>query len=112
MMNIVGEALVKESLRQPGYFFKAILNDSGAAFFSGKTEHRTVKVAGLSYEDDYKGNAMAAVITDGRIEIRNHAGFSPGRVGAIVRELLAQPQLQGLKGFAVTYQGAACLTIA
>ena len=38
-------------------------------FFPGATEHRTVKAAGLSYEDDYKGNAMAAIISGGRIEI-------------------------------------------
>lgn len=104
-MNVFGEELMKEYLRQPGYFFKAILNDNGVVFFSGKTEHRTVKVPGLSYEDDYKGNAMAGVITDGRIEIRNHTGFSPGRVGGIVRELLSNPKLQALKDFNVTYQG-------
>jgi hypothetical protein len=104
-MNIVGSELVRDELRQPGYFFKAVVNDSSAAFFSGKTEHRTVKMSGLSYEDNYEGNALAAIITEGRIEIRNHAAFSPARVGMIVGELLKCPELHCLNDFDVTYQG-------
>ena len=104
-MNVTGADIVRQELEQPGYFFKAILNDSGAAFFPGKTEHRTVKVAGLSYEDDYKGNALAAVITDGRVEIRNHRDFSAERVKIIVIALLAHPELQCLNGFPVQYRG-------
>lgn len=104
-MNVIGTEVVREQLRQPGYFVKAIVNDSGVAFFPGRTEHRTVKVAGLSYEDNYAGNALAVIITEGRIEIRNHTAFSLARVGMIVRELLEQPELQNLKGFDITYQG-------
>jgi len=105
MMNVIGTDIVREELQQPGYFFKAVLNDSGAAFFPGKTEHRTIKVSGLSYEDDYKGNALAAIITNGRIEIRNHREFSVGRVTTVMQALLSHPELHCLQGFSVQYCG-------
>lgn len=104
-MNIIGTELVHDELRQPGYFFKAVLNGSGVAFFPGKSEHRTVKIAGLSYEDDYKGNALAAIITNGRIEIRYHRDFSIGRVTTIMQALLEHPDLTCLKAFSVQYRG-------
>ncbi len=97
--------MVNEELAQPGYFFKVVLNASGAAFFPGKTEHRTVKPTGLSYEDDYKGNALAAIITEGRIEIRNHRDFSVERVTRIIQALLSDPELHCLQGFSVQYRG-------
>ena len=102
-MNVVGTDLVQKEVQQTGYFFKAILNDSGAVFFPGTSEHRTVKRAGLSYEHDYKGNAMAVVVTRGRIEIRNHRDFSVARVATIVNDLLKHPELQCLRGFPVEY---------
>jgi len=104
-MNVIGTELVHEELQQPGYFFKAVLNDFGAAFFPGKAEHRTVKLAGLSYEDDYKGNALAVIVTNGRIEIRNHRDFSAGRVTTIMQALLEHPDLRCLQGFSVQYRG-------
>lgn len=104
-MIITGAQLVEEALRQPGYFIKAILNGSGAIFFPGKTEHCAVKQPGLSYEDEYKGNALAAIVTGGRIEIRNHRGFSEQRVMTIMRALLSIPELRCLQGMPVLYRG-------
>jgi len=104
-MRVIGTDLLKEVLQQPGYFCKAIFNDAGVAFFSGKTQHNSVKIDGLSYEDDYKGNALAAIITDGRIEIRNHRDFSAGRVTMIIKSMLEDPELECLKGFSVEYRG-------
>jgi len=68
-MNIIGADFIQQELKKPGYLFKMIFNDSGAAFFSASIQHRTVKLFGLSYEDSPKGNALAAIVTDGRIEI-------------------------------------------
>ena len=82
-----------------------IFNDSGAAFFSASIQHRTVKLFGLSYDDSPKGNALAAIVTDGRIEIRKHPSISEGRVKAIIQALLNCSDLSALRGFSVTYQG-------
>ena len=104
-MNVSGLDHLARALEKPGYFVKILLNDRAAVFFPGTTEHRTVKQCGLSYEDEYRGNAMAGVITERRIEIRNHAEFSSGSVARIVSTLLALPQLSVLDGFRVTYHG-------
>ena len=104
-MKIISADLLQEELERPGYFLKAILNEHGIAFFSRKTEHRTVKFDGMSYEDDYKGDALAAIITDGRIEIRNHRDYSGGRVGTIVSSLRERPELECIRDFSVQYRG-------
>ncbi len=104
-MHVVGFETVYAEFGKPGYFVKMILNGSGAVFFPGTTEHRTIKAAGLSYDDNYKGNAMAGIITDGRIEIRKHSAFPIARVASIIKELLEAPQLCAISGFRVTYQG-------
>lgn len=102
-MNTCGTETLLSELAKPGYFFKAVMNDAGVVFFPGSAQHNTVKVAGLSYEDNYKGNALAVVITARRIEIRRHEGFSTARVAQIVRRLLSQPGTEILQDFRVTY---------
>lgn len=104
-MKVISADFLQEELERPGYFLKAILNEHGVAFFSRKTEHRTVKFDGMSYEDDYKGNALAAIITDGRIEMRNHRDYSSGRVGLIMSSLRERPELQCIRNFSVQYRG-------
>ena len=103
-MNVSGTDIIARELARPGYFFKAVMNESGVVFFPGLTQHNTVKVAGLSYEDNYKGNAMAAIVTEGRLEIRRHEAFSTARVAQIVNQLLGDPRLEALQNFRVTYQ--------
>ena len=76
--------------------FKAIANDSGIAFFSKETQHKSVKVAGLSYEDDYKGNAVAIIFGEGRADIRYHREFKPGRLKDMLSKLVSDPQLTAL----------------
>ena len=104
-MKVNGTDRLQQELERRKYFFKAILNANGVAFFSGKTEHRTVKLAGLSYEDDYEGNALAAIITDGRFEIRDHRDFPPSRVKRIIKTMLKREDLQKLKDFSFQYRG-------
>ena len=81
------------------------MNDHAVMFFDGKIEHRTVKPDGLSYEDDYKGNALAAIITNGRIEIRNHRDFSVARVQVIMKSLFECAEMECLRKFSVQYHG-------
>jgi len=37
------------------------MNEIGILIFPASAQHATVKADGISYEDDYKGNALAAV---------------------------------------------------
>ncbi len=80
-------------------------NDAGAIFFSADVQHRHQKAPGISYEEEYGGNALAAMLAPGRIEIRYHERFSDARVAQIVRTLLDEPRLAFMRGWQVTYQG-------
>ncbi len=56
-------------MQQPFYTLKMVFNDQGAIFFPVSAKHRDMKAPGISYEDDYKGNAMAALVSPRTIEI-------------------------------------------
>jgi hypothetical protein len=64
-----------------------------------------MKAEGISYEDNYKGDAMAAMLMPGLIEIRNHKAFADAEVARIVGRLLQRPELAFMAGWRVTYQG-------
>src|SRR6186997_2325767 len=84
---------------------KFILNDTGIYFFPATQQHRDTKLSGLSYEDDYRGNAVAGLVMPGRIEIRFHKDFSDDRIRAIWRKVLSCPELATAKFGALYYQG-------
>jgi hypothetical protein len=84
---------------------KFVMNDSAIAFFSVTQQHRDIKPAGLSYEDDYKGNAVAGMITGGRVEIRFHRHYSDERIRNIWRRVLASPQIAKTVHGRLYYQG-------
>lgn len=91
-------------IAKPGYQFKAVFNDRGIILASGAVQHNTVRVAGIFYEHDHKGNALAAMIYAGKFEIRGHADFSPERVKLILAKFAKLPEMAPLRGFAVTYR--------
>ncbi|WP_157211053.1 hypothetical protein [Verrucomicrobium spinosum] len=66
-MTVAGIESIKHYVEQPGCFVKCLLTDSVAVFFPGSNQHRDVKRDGVSYEDDYQGNALAATIVPGRL---------------------------------------------
>ncbi len=68
-------------------------------------QHREQKAPQISYEDDYAGDALAAMLAPGRIEIRYHRDVSHERAAQIMRVLLAEPRLAFMRGWHVTYQG-------
>ncbi len=105
-MLVVGAELLEAALAD-GRSLKAVLNEQGIVFFPVSQEHRASGAAGIWYADDYKGNALAAMITGGRIEIRYHRAFSDQRVAKLMRSLRDQPELTALGGLGVTYQGRA-----
>ncbi len=84
---------------------KFILNDSGIYFFSATQQHRDAKSHGLSYEDDYRGNAVAGMVMPERVEIRFHKAFSDDHIRTIWRRALSSPELAGAKLGRLYYQG-------
>src|SRR4051812_19560840 len=76
-MHVIGSELLTRARGS----LKFILNDSGIVFFPATQQHRDIKTHGLSYEDDYRGNAVAGLITQERIEVRFHAAFSDEHIG-------------------------------
>lgn len=87
-MLLVNVAMIAELAEESHFQAKMVFNDRGAIFLSVRDEHRFHEAAGISYEDNYKGNALAAMLGPGTIEIRYHEGFTDRRVARIVRSLL------------------------
>ena len=100
-MRVIGAQLLNE---KPGSL-KFILNDSAVVFFPSPQQHRDVKLEGLSYEDDYRGNALAGIVTADRVEIRFHNAFSDERVRSIWSRVLAMPEVARTGLRRVYYQG-------
>lgn len=84
---------------------KMVLNERGAILFGVSREHREMKAEGISYEDNYRGNALAAMLAPGLVEIRYHAGFTDGAVERLIANLLAREELSRMSEWRVTYQG-------
>ena len=97
----LAERLEAEPLRQ----LKALLNETGIVIFPASIQHATIKLPGISYEDDYKGNALAVIFNGQKLEIRWHRDFTEARVKLLVKDLRKHPELGALKDLSVTYQG-------
>ncbi len=64
-----------------------------------------MKGEGISYEDNYAGNALAAMIRPGAFEIRYHKSCSDRRVAQIVNAIATETGFEILNTWRVTYQG-------
>ena len=84
---------------------KFILNDSGVFFFPATQQHRDSKFQGLSYEDDYRGNAVAGIVMPERVEIRFHKDFSDDHIRNLWRSVLSSPELADARLGQLYYQG-------
>lgn len=104
-MILVGIEFLTSLAKQGGFSAKMVFNANGAIFFPAELQHRDRKTQGISYEDNYAGNALAAMLSPGRIEIRFHQAFSDQRVCGIIGSLLARPELSFMKSWRITYQG-------
>ena len=108
-LSIHNPEFLWDALKSPHPSLKFILNDEGIVFFSEARQHRTVKAHGLSYEDDYRGNAVAGLITSGRVEIRFHSAFSDNRIHNLwtqIKAKLIPPSLDTrLSELPLYYQG-------
>jgi hypothetical protein len=70
-------------------------------------QHWDVKPEGLSYEDDYRGNAVAGLFVGSRAEIRFHSAFSEERISNLWSQFLAAPECAGFSSGRPTYQNRA-----
>jgi hypothetical protein len=104
-MKAFGLESITQNLESEGYFVKSIVNTSAAIFFPGSIQHREIKREGVSYEDDYLGNAMAVTITPGKMDVRFHRAYPDDTVRSIFQKLLALPELSWASRFTVQYQG-------
>jgi hypothetical protein len=104
-VTVLGLNSIAPAIAAEGYFVKAIVNSTAAVFFPGTIQHRDIKRDGVSYEDDYRGNALAATITPGMIDVRFHKEYADALVKSLFDQLLALPEMQWAAGFMVRYQG-------
>jgi hypothetical protein len=86
---------------------KMVINERGAVFGPVSTQHRDLTAEGVSYADNYKGNAVAAMLAPGKIEVRFHKAFTDEDVARLIRALSAEPNLGFIREWRVTYQGRA-----
>ncbi len=106
-MIVIGEEHLTRLLSREVLTLKTVFNERGAIVFPEALQHRDQSAEGIRYRDDYKGNAMAALVRRDAIEIRFHKGFTPEKVRGIVVTLLATPAFAALGEVAVMYQGKA-----
>ena len=98
-------AISPELLKDRRASLKFLLNDTGILFFPASQQHRDIKTETLSYEDDYRGNAVAGLITDVRVEIRFHNTFSDERIRILWSRVLAIPEIASAQLGPLFYQG-------
>lgn len=89
---------------------KLVFNDRGFIAFPTPTQHNTMKANGISYEDNYRGNAMAAVLKPDAIEVRYHRDFGDRDVATIIATLFECTALSAMRHASVTYQGRSIRT--
>lgn len=104
-MQLQGVEFIREIAENEHFSAKVVFNDRGAIFFSASLEHRDMKGDGISYEDNYKGNALAAMIAAHGLEVRLHKAFSASRVERIISELLSRAEMKFASAWSATYQG-------
>ena len=104
-MHIQGIEFIQQQVLEPYFQAKMVFNSHGAIFFPVSSEHRDQSGPGIKYQDNYKGNALAAMVSNGKIEVRYHREFSDAEVAEMLAGLLAIDSLSCLRGSTLTYQG-------
>ncbi len=99
-MKVIGAELLE---RQASVKF--VMNESAIIFFFATQQHRDVKSDGVSYEDDYRGNAVAGIVSPGRVDIRFHKSYSDERIRMLWRRVLGMGELVGRSFGTLYYQG-------
>lgn len=103
-MQVIGDHILDSLRRGSLSSAKFVINESAASFFDASQQHKDQKPLGLSYADDYKGNALAGTVGGRRMDIRFHEKFSDERVRNIICSLLSDSRLAFMKEWQVYYQ--------
>ncbi len=104
-MIVIGAEIIQKLIAGTIHEAKMVFNDRGAIVFPASTQHRDMKAEGISYEDDYMGDALAAMLRHDSIEIRFHQHFTDVAVARMVGALLQMPEFAPMAQAHVTYQG-------
>lgn len=104
-MHIQGLDYIAELACQEHYQAKMVFNAHGVIFFPVTQEHRNQSGPNIRYADDYKGNALAAMISPGKIDVRYHRDYTDAQVTEILTNLLAHSSCDFLHPIQATYQG-------
>ncbi len=104
-MTVVGAEYLERVVAGELYEVKMVFNERGAFVFPATHQHREMKLEGISYEDDYKGNALAAMVRRDAVDIRFHRDFDDASVARLLSALFALPVLTSFGTPRVTYQG-------
>ena len=104
-MEIFNADLAKHALEPGGVTVKFLLGRHAVFFFPASQQHRDVKAHGLSYEDDYQGNALAGILSSSRTEVRYHSHYPDALVHALWSQVQAQQCFLGVHWNSLWYQG-------
>jgi len=104
-MEIINSELLQTALASNGLTVKFLLGEGVILFFPVTQQHRDIKSHGLSYEDDYRGNAVAGLVTPSGAEIRFHKAYSDDRIRALWARLRALPEFSDARLSRLLYQG-------
>mgnify|MGYP005840448333 CR=1 FL=1 len=104
-MHLQGTQYIQDASLERYFQAKLVFNENGAIFFPVTAEHRDQSGPGIHYADNYKGNALAAMISPGKIEIRYHQDFTDDQVRELLNMILRFEQVSFLNDYEATYQG-------
>lgn len=104
-MNVSNLEFAQEQIKSEFYSFKALLSEKAIHFFPGNLQHIEQKTPDLSYDGEEKGNSLAVIINERRVEIRIHKRFQQEQISKIITSLLGIPNLAFLAGKPILYGG-------
>lgn len=101
----IGADILTQLAEDQIHHAKLVFNDRGFIAFPTTIQHNTMKDEGISYEDNYLGNAMAAMLKPDAIEVRYHRACGDGDVATIIATLFERTALSAVRHASVTYRG-------
>ena len=104
-MAFVGVGYIARCAEHEYFEAKIVFNEVGGVFGPPTGEHRNMRTEGVCYKDNYEGNALAAMIYPGKIDVRYHKNFSGPRVKEILDALLRHEGLAFMRDWQILSQG-------
>ena len=104
-MQLIGADIAQSLAEGNRTTAKIVFNGAGVIFFPANEQHRDQRAPGISYDDNYTGNALAATLHDRQIEVRYHQAFSESQVVNLISALVQRLNLKFLRDWRITYQG-------